>query len=485
MTAHHGCTPSTCSSSVARRSHTNASTSWTAGKRPSGEHLGGPTRLRLHRRPRRRRVRLEVLPEKCDAAVDDVVSLFGAPSAVAVLVEDSHCLESRKSPSESPEPYWSNRRDEIPAAASALAACTNVRFGPVRSPRKPWQNITMLGPATSCTLGCSVCLGVVLRSATSPGRLNLMLPARDGEALDRWLPPGGGDGRRGRPIEAWGKGSETANGRPRVLARRRPSGHIEQKVTLVIAGIDTHKDTLAVAVVDDAGRLIAGGDIPNTERGFVQLVDMFDTHHGLRVGIEGSGNFGRAVAVHLVLRWLPDWPVAVVEVPTLMTSRERRGQLGKGKTDPVDALAIARITARERQLPPVRLTVGPAADLRALLDYREDLVRERGGLVNRAHSELGGLRPGYQQQIPILTTRARVRAALELISDDTSVRATLCRLLFFFIITIATETAELKRQITGLVAAADTTLTDLYGVGPLIAAQFIAEVVDIHRYPKP
>jgi len=116
-----------------------------------------------------------------------------------------------------------------------------------------------------------------------------------------------------------------------VLARRRPSGHIEQKVTLVIAGIDTHKDTLAVAVVDDAGRLIAGGDIPNTERGFVQLVNMFDTYHVLRVGIEGSGNFGRAVAVHLVLRWQPDWPVAVVEVPTLMTSRERRSQLGKGK----------------------------------------------------------------------------------------------------------------------------------------------------------
>ena len=311
-----------------------------------------------------------------------------------------------------------------------------------------------------------------------------MLPARDGEALDRWLPPGGGDGRRGRPIEAWGKGSETANGRPRVLARRRPSGHIEQKVTLVIAGIDTHKDTLAVAVVDDAGRLIAGGDIPNTELGFLQLVDMFDTHHVLRVGIEGSGNFGRAVAVHLVLRWLPDWPVAVVEVPTLMTSRERRGQLGKGKTDPVDALAIARITARERQLPPVRLTVGPAADLRALLDYREDLVRERGALVNRAHSELVGLRPGYQQQIPILTTRARVRAALELISDDTSVRATLCRRRLERVIAIDTETAELKRQITGLVAAADTTLTDLYGVGPLIAARFIAEVVDIRRYPN-
>jgi transposase len=252
----------------------------------------------------------------------------------------------------------------------------------------------------------------------------------------------------------------------------------------VIAGIDTHKDTLAVAVVDDTGRLVAGGDVPNTERGFAQLVDMFTSHHIQRVGIEGSGSFGRAVAVHLALCWQSDQPVAVVEVPTLMTSRERHGQLGKGKTDPVDALAIARITAREQQLPTVRLTVGPAADLRALLDYREDLVRERGALVNRAHAELGGLRPGYQQQIPILTTRARVRAALDLLGDDTSIRATLCRRRLERVLAIDTETAELKRQISKLVAAADTTLTDLYGVGPLIAARFIAEVVDIRRYPN-
>jgi transposase len=270
-----------------------------------------------------------------------------------------------------------------------------------------------------------------------------------------------------------------------VLAHRRPSGQIELEVTHMIAGIDTHKDTLAVAVVDDTGRLVAGGEVPNTERGFAQLVDMFNTHHVQRVGIEGSGSFGRAVAVHLALCWQSDQPVAVVEVPTLMTSRERRpGQLGKGKTDPVDALAIARITTREQQLPPVRLTVGAAADLRALLDYREDLVREHGALVNRAHAELGGLRPGYQQQIPILTTCARVRAAVDLLGADTSIRATLCRRRLERVIAIDAETAELKRQISKLVAAADTTLTDLYGVGPLIAARFLAEVVDIRRYPN-
>lgn len=114
-----------------------------------------------------------------------------------------------------------------------------------------------------------------------------------------------------------------------------------------------------------------------------------------RVGIEGSGARGRSVAVHLAFEH-PDQDLAVVEVPTLMTSRERRGKPGQGKTDPVDALAIARITAREPGLPPVRLTVGPAADMRALLDYRDDLIAERTALANRVHAELAGLLPGYQ-----------------------------------------------------------------------------------------
>src|SRR5215218_3140758 len=252
-----------------------------------------------------------------------------------------------------------------------------------------------------------------------------------------------------------------------MLARRRPRGHIKEKVAAVFAGIDTHKDTLAVAVIDDAGQLLAAREVPNTEQGFVQLVGLFQTHQVVRVGIEGSGHFGRAVAVHLLLCWQPPRSVAVVEVPTLMTSRERRGQLGKGKTDPVDALAIPRITAREPQLPPVRLTAGPAADLRALLDYREDLVTERGALVNRAHAELSGLRAGYHHQVPNLTTRARVRVVLTLIADQDSVRAVLCRRRLERILAIDAETAELKQQIANLVAAPGTTLTDLQASGRL------------------
>ena len=122
----------------------------------------------------------------------------------------------------------------------------------------------------------------------------------------------------------------------------------------MFAGIDTHKDSLAVAVVDQVGLPVARADEPNTRSGFVRIGELLARHHVTRVGIEGSGHYGRCVAAFLALDW-DQADVGVFEVPTLMTSRERGARPGKGKTDPVDAVAIARITMREPDLPPVRL----------------------------------------------------------------------------------------------------------------------------------
>ena len=108
-----------------------------------------------------------------------------------------------------------------------------------------------------------------------------------------------------------------------------------------------------------------------------------------RVGIEGSRNFGWPAATYLLKRDLN-----VVEVPPLMTSRERLSRPGQGKptrpgqTDPVDAVAIARITAREDALPPVRPMTGHAADLRVPTEYRDQLVNERTATANRVHTDL-------------------------------------------------------------------------------------------------
>ena len=229
----------------------------------------------------------------------------------------------------------------------------------------------------------------------------------------------------------------------------------------MFAGIDTHKDTLAVAVIDAHGRQLAGCEVRNTEAGFIELARLFTRHHVTRVGIEGSGSFGRAVAAHLAVGWQHSPRVLVVEVPTVMTSSERRGQVGKGKTDPVDALAIARITAREDHLPPVRLTVGPAADLRALLDFREDLIAERTALIGRVHAEMTGLVPGYQHHVPTLGTRAGVRRMLALIDGDQRLRAVLARRRLERVTTIDTEVAALTRDITSLVASSGSSLPTL------------------------
>lgn len=144
------------------------------------------------------------------------------------------------------------------------------------------------------------------------------------------------------------------------------------------------------------------------------------------------------------------------------------------------------MTAREPVLPPVRLTVGPAADMRALLDYRDELIAERTALANRVHAELAGLLPGYQHQIGSLTTKARIHQALDLLAPITgsgAVRADLTRRRLERILAIDTEAGELRKTIAELVEDTGTTLTEEYGIGPLVAARFIAEVVDVRRYP--
>ena len=172
------------------------------------------------------------------------------------------------------------------------------------------------------------------------------------------------------------------------------------------AGVDSHKDTLAVAVIDAGGRVVSVRQLPNDAAGFAQMAAMAVQHGVARIGIEGSTNYGWAAAMHLLEAGL-----TVVEVPPLMTSRERIVAAGAGQDRPGRRVAIARITAREENLPAVRPMTGPTADLRVLVDYREQLVAERTALANRVHVDLCWLRPGHQHALPRLTQPAHLQAA--------------------------------------------------------------------------
>jgi transposase len=94
----------------------------------------------------------------------------------------------------------------------------------------------------------------------------------------------------------------------------------------MFAGVDTHKDTLAVAMIDHAGRVVRQLELPNQDSGYARLLALLSSHNVVRVGVEGSGNFGWPAAIYLLERDLN-----VVEVPPLMTSRERLSRPGRAR----------------------------------------------------------------------------------------------------------------------------------------------------------
>ena len=110
----------------------------------------------------------------------------------------------------------------------------------------------------------------------------------------------------------------------------------------MFAGVDTHKDTLAVAVIDHAGRVVRQPRVAEPGQRLRPPAGPADQPQ------RGAGGHGRVRQLRLAAAiYLLERDLNVVEVPPLMTSRERLSRPGQGKTDPVDAVAIARITARE------------------------------------------------------------------------------------------------------------------------------------------
>jgi transposase len=241
-------------------------------------------------------------------------------------------------------------------------------------------------------------------------------------------------------------------------------------------GIDSHKDLLAVAVVDDVGRIVDQGSFVNTPAGHAELVEQLRLHTLVRVGVECSGSYGRQVALRL-----EEAGLVVREVPSRITARDRRRDRKAGKNDDQDAVIIARITAREADLPLIR-PVGVTEDLAALLAHRDHLIGERTRVSNRVHATLATLHPGYQGRCPTLSTKRALRAVRELVDGDDQLRADLVRAQLDRLEILDAEIQLRARQIAELVTESRTTLTELCGAGPLVAARILVAVGDPARY---
>jgi transposase len=154
----------------------------------------------------------------------------------------------------------------------------------------------------------------------------------------------------------------------------------------------------------------------------------------------------------------------VVPVPPKLMAAARRGARTRGKSDPIDALAVAGAALREPDLPVARLD-GPDREVRLLVDHREDLVAERTRAQQRRRWHLHELEPGWQPPAGALD-RARVLDAVQArVAAHDGIVAQLAAELVARCRELTARINQLQRQLEQLVAPLAPSLLGLAGCG--------------------
>jgi transposase len=249
---------------------------------------------------------------------------------------------------------------------------------------------------------------------------------------------------------------------------------------MITFGIDAHKRTHTVVAVDQLGRQLTTRTTKTTTTA--------DHLELLRWAEALEGGDEREWAVedcrHLSRRLEADLLAAgerIKRVPPKLMAHARDSARTYGKSDPIDALAVARAALRHPDLPVAQLD-GPARELRLLVDHREDLVNERTRCINRLRWHLHELDPSWDPTARSLTSYRNIDAVAARLSAMDGMVARIAGDIAAHIRDLTTQERALEREITTRISALAPTLLMLVGVGALTAAKIVAEVADVRRF---
>jgi transposase len=248
---------------------------------------------------------------------------------------------------------------------------------------------------------------------------------------------------------------------------------------VVTIGIDAHKGTLTAVAVDDLGRETAQRTFRATSEGHFQLIRWVAHWPQRRFATEDCRHLTRRLESDLIAAG-----ETVVRVHTRLMASERRGSRERGKSDPIDALAVARVVLREPDLPVARLD-GPARELRLLVDHREALVRERTRLQNRLRWHLHELEPALEIRSRSLRTAGALDQVREALQSLGGLVAELARDLVDRCRALNRTVSDLERRIRPLVRCLGPSLLAIPGCGVLSAAKILGETADVGRFSSP
>ena len=250
---------------------------------------------------------------------------------------------------------------------------------------------------------------------------------------------------------------------------------------MVIVGIDAHTRVHSAAAIDEHGRVLAALEVGAKPSELERLATWVASFEADRlVAVEGAKGLGLALTRRLLARG-----EEVVDIATHLTAQGRKTSRRRGKDDEGDAIVIARVALREPDLP--HLSEDHLdADLKLLVDARDQLVVEATRVRNRLHALLLAAAPGYRDQTGPLSNKRGLAVAKRLMVKARAVepvRAKLALAAINRLHALDREAAALERDITvALHARQATHLLAIHGVGPIIAAKILGETRGVERF---
>ncbi|HEY4393548.1 MAG TPA: IS110 family transposase [Polyangia bacterium] len=254
---------------------------------------------------------------------------------------------------------------------------------------------------------------------------------------------------------------------------------------MIVIGADTHKRSHVLAALDRrTGALVAELEIAASEDGHLRALawaSELDTEvvWALEDCRHVAGGLERALiaAGHRVVR-----------VPPRLTGASRRGERERGKSDRIDARAIARAVLREgiERFPTAALDEN-ALEIRLLHDHRASLVAERSRQINRLRWHLVALCPELEAALPARSLRHEphiTKVARRLARLTPSARVRIAKTLTAAIRDLTRQINQLEHELERLVNAHSPDLVAETGVGALTAATLIGRTAGAERFPS-
>lgn len=245
----------------------------------------------------------------------------------------------------------------------------------------------------------------------------------------------------------------------------------------VIIGVDPHKASHTAVAIDTNENQLDLKKVRASKAQVEQLLAWAEPFQARTWAIEGADGMGYLLAQRLVASG-----EHVVDVPATLAARTRVLGSGKSsKTDPNDALSVSVTALRSAGLHQVR-PVGHSEVLRVLAKRNTDIGDQRTRVVCRLHALSLELDPGGIAKDINASDVEPFLAAVTPTTPAEQVRVDLAVDLLDDIRRLDTQLKASHRRIRTAVAASGPSLTDVFGIGPIIAAMPIGYTGDISRF---